>query len=82
MSTKAIKIVRCIGTPHYEIRWEGGGEIPAELEGRFTTMADALRFLEVWQAANRTEPVEVKTPEEPVPEKRRGRPPTIRPLEG
>lgn len=82
MSTKALKIVRCIGSPHYEIRWGGGGETPADLDGRFTTVADAKRFIEVWQAGARDEPVEVKEPEDPVPEKRRGRPPNIQPIGG
>lgn len=74
MTSKALSIRKQLGTPHYVVAWEGGGEIPADLQGAFTTPVDAKRAIAVWEAANRKEPVEVKdyVPEEPP---RRGRPP-------
>ena len=80
MTTKALKIVRVHGNPHYEIRWEGGGEVPADLQGTFTSMTDAKRFIAVWQSARKDEPVQVNVVEDPV-EKKRGRPPA-KPIEG
>jgi hypothetical protein len=74
MSRKALTIRPILGSPHYCILWEGGGEVPGDLTGAFTTPADAKRAIAVWEAANRDEPVEVKEVprEEPRP---RGRPP-------
>jgi hypothetical protein len=38
MTAKALKIVRVPNAPHYEVRWEGGGEVPAILQGTFTSV--------------------------------------------
>lgn len=60
MSSKALTIRPQLGSPHYIILWENGGEVPAMLHGAFTTPADAKRAIAVWEASARTEPVEVK----------------------
>jgi hypothetical protein len=74
MSKKALTIRPILGSPHYCILWEGGGEVPGDLTGAFTTPASAKRAIAAWEAANREEAVEVKeyAREEPP---RRGRPP-------
>jgi hypothetical protein len=84
MVAKALKIVRVPNAPHYEVRWEGGGEVPAILQGTFTSVMDAMNHITVWEdTREKDEPVEVKDLTADIPmEKRRGRPPTMRPIEG
>ena len=40
--TKGIKELQAFiepGTSHYKLQWEGGGELPAELSGVYTSMS-------------------------------------------
>lgn len=80
MTRKALTIRSQLGSPHYIILWEGGGEVPECLLGTFTTPTAALRAIAAWEADARDEPVEIKQIARDEPP-RRGRPPA-KPIEG
>lgn len=71
---KPLLVEHIPGSPHYRIRFEGGGELPAMLDGAFTSPTDAKRAIEVWQSDARDEPVEVKVEVREDVAPKRGRP--------
>lgn len=48
-----------------KVAWNGGGEVPDELKGHYTTPAAAQAAIEVWLAKNPER--EVKVEEKPLP---------------
>lgn len=52
------------------IKWEGGGEVPAQLQGQYTSRKAALDAIAVWRSQNPEERDEVKIDQprdEPLP---------------
>lgn len=58
------------------IKWNGGGEVPKQLSGNYTSHLLAKRAIEVWKQENGREDVEEETPsgDEAVAKAKRGRP--------
>jgi len=61
---KNLRIEGDPGSALVRIVFEGGGELPASLSGKFTSPADAKRAIEVWKASKDGRPVEVKVKNE------------------
>lgn len=64
--SKALRIVRVPNSTSIKVEWEGGGEVPAELQGRYTTPTFAKQAVEAYEAkAKRKITVIDKTLEDP-----------------
>lgn len=64
--SKALRIVRVEGSASLRVEWEGGGEVPLELQGRFTTPTMARNAITAYEAkAKRKIQVVDKTLEDP-----------------
>lgn len=54
MSTqKALRIETAPNSALLQIVWEGGGQIPSELEGMFTSTVEANRAIALWESTHR-----------------------------
>lgn len=52
-----------------KVAWNGGGEVPVELKGHYTTEAAAQQAIDVWLSKNPEREVVVE-PKPPAPEKK------------
>jgi len=78
MSQKSLQIVPVPSSSLVCVQWIGGGEVPHELNGSYTTPMAAKMAIATWEAKNkRNVEVEVKRPDEEVQSKQRGRPKAI-----
>lgn len=44
------------------IKWNGGGEVPAALQGHYTSRSAALRDIELWKLTSGREEVKEESP--------------------
>lgn len=70
---RSLRIEQVPASTLVRIAWNGGGELPEELKGYYTTPAEAKKAIQSWEAkSKRSVDVEVKRPDgEP---NKRGRP--------
>ena len=77
--TRSLRIEKVPASTLLCIKWNGGGEVPAELSGYFTSQSAAKLAIEVWKQKNNR--VEVKeespSPDEAAARKPRGEPKPI-----
>lgn len=64
MTQKAFRIEPVPQSAMVRIVWEGGGEVPAELSGSYTSPLAAKQHISAWSAANREVEVKVKREED------------------
>lgn len=79
---RSLRIEKVPASTLVKIAWNGGGEVPAELSGTYTSYHSANMAIEVWKSNNKREEVEIDSPdpdEDKERIKRRGRPP-IKPI--
>ena len=70
---RSLRIEQVPASTLVRIAWNGGGELPEELKGHFTTPAEAKKAILNWEAkAKRGVEVEVRRPDNDPP--KRGRP--------
>lgn len=70
---RSLRIEQVPATTLVRIAWNGGGELPEELKGHYTTPAEAKKAIQNWEAkSKRGVDVEVKRPDDEAP--KRGRP--------
>lgn len=50
--SKILEVVSVPGNSLVQIRWSGGGEVPAELSGSFTSVGTAKARIQEWYARN------------------------------
>lgn len=50
---KALVLETAPNTALIQIRWEGGGQVPQELSGLFTSKTEAQRAIELWESSHR-----------------------------
>lgn len=64
-TTRSLRIERVPATTLVCIKWNGGGEVPAQLSGSYSSAAQAKFAIAAWQAANPDkEEVELDSPSE------------------
>lgn len=63
MAQRSLRIENAPGTALLQIAWNGGGELPAALQGMFTSTAEAQRIIDAWSAGRREVEVEDRTKE-------------------
>lgn len=67
MSDKALMIEKIPASGLVRVRWDGGGEVPGELGGMYTSYLDAKRAITVWMAQNRQVDIKVQEEDEAKP---------------
>lgn len=75
--TRSLRIERVPATALVCVKWNGGGEVPPELSGSWTSHNAAKLAIAAWLARNPEREVEVESPSEDrqeASEKKRGRP--------
>lgn len=70
MSIRSLRIEKVPSTTLYCIKWNGGGEIPKELSGTYTSMHLAREAMDIWKKQNdRVEVVEESPTQDVVKQK-------------
>lgn len=60
--TRSLRIEKVPASTLVCIKWNGGGEIPAELSGHYTSHDAAKLAIEVWKAKNARPDVKEESP--------------------
>lgn len=55
--TRSLRIEKVPNSTLLCIKWNGGGEVPRELHGTYTSMKDAKQAIEIWKVTNKREEV-------------------------
>lgn len=59
---RSLRIEKVPSTTLYCIKWNGGGEVPAELAGHYTTTYAAQQAINIWKSNNGREEVKEESP--------------------
>lgn len=72
--SKSLRIEPVPASTLVRIAWTGGGEVPDELKGAYTSRTHADLAIKAWQAANPERDVQVEKPNAPVERKKETNP--------
>lgn len=59
---RSLRIEKVPSTTLYCIKWNGGGEVPADLSGYYTTTGAAQEAINIWKKLNDREEVQEQSP--------------------